>query len=84
MARVYERKREMVDGIVKVHLDRYQAMGDELIFGEGGFVDLALFVSPCEMARSAPSLPTMCFSTWGLMQPFLTRRAAPSGAPDPR
>ncbi|HTX33772.1 MAG TPA: FAD-dependent oxidoreductase [Bryobacteraceae bacterium] len=38
MARVYERKREMVDGIVKVHLDRYQAMGDELIFGEGSFV----------------------------------------------
>jgi pyruvate/2-oxoglutarate dehydrogenase complex dihydrolipoamide dehydrogenase (E3) component len=38
MARVYERKRAMVDGIAKVHLDRYQATGCELIWGEGTFI----------------------------------------------
>jgi len=43
MARVYARKREMVDGIIQVHLDKYRAAldkhrGDELIFGEGTFV----------------------------------------------
>src|SRR5580693_3938357 len=43
MAGVYKRKREMVDGIVRVHLDKYRAAldkdrGDELIFGEGTFV----------------------------------------------
>jgi pyruvate/2-oxoglutarate dehydrogenase complex dihydrolipoamide dehydrogenase (E3) component len=43
MAGVYARKREMVDGIVQVHLDKYHAAldkhrGDELILGEGKFV----------------------------------------------
>src|SRR3984957_1554807 len=38
MARVYERKRGMVEGIVKVHLDKYQASGAELIWGDGTFV----------------------------------------------
>src|ERR1700747_1622665 len=43
MVRVYERKRDMVDGIVRIHLDRYrgafdESRGDELIFGEGTFV----------------------------------------------
>ena len=38
MAGVQARKREMVEGIVQVHLDKYQAAGDELIFGEGAFV----------------------------------------------
>jgi len=38
MARVYERKREMVGGIVQVHLDKYHAAGDELLLGEGIFV----------------------------------------------
>jgi pyruvate/2-oxoglutarate dehydrogenase complex dihydrolipoamide dehydrogenase (E3) component len=38
MAGVYKRKREMVDDIVQVHLDKYRAAGDELIFGEGTFV----------------------------------------------
>jgi len=43
MAGVYARKREMVDDIVQVHLDKYRAAldkhrGDELIFGEGTFV----------------------------------------------
>lgn len=28
----------MVDAIVRVHLDKYQSAGDELIFGEGTFV----------------------------------------------
>src|SRR5580658_1223369 len=43
MAGVYARKREMVDGIIRVHLDKYraaldQSRGDELIFGQGTFV----------------------------------------------
>src|ERR1700685_1410791 len=43
MARVYARKRDMVDGIIQVHLDKYRAdldkhRGDELIFGDGAFV----------------------------------------------
>ena len=43
MAGVYARKREMVDGIVQVHLDQFHAAldphrGDELILGDGAFV----------------------------------------------
>jgi pyruvate/2-oxoglutarate dehydrogenase complex dihydrolipoamide dehydrogenase (E3) component len=43
MAGVYARKREMVEGIIQVHLDKYHATlnqdrGDELIFGDGAFV----------------------------------------------
>ena len=35
---VYRRKRDMVDEIVRVHVDRYHASGAELILGEGTFV----------------------------------------------
>jgi pyruvate/2-oxoglutarate dehydrogenase complex dihydrolipoamide dehydrogenase (E3) component len=43
MAGVYARKRDMVDGIIRVHRDKYRAAldkerGDELIFGEGTFI----------------------------------------------
>ena len=43
MAGVYARKREMVEGIVQVHLDKFHAAlnqhrGDELILGDGAFV----------------------------------------------
>jgi pyruvate/2-oxoglutarate dehydrogenase complex dihydrolipoamide dehydrogenase (E3) component len=38
MAGVYARKREMVDGIIQVHMEKYRASGDELIFGDGTFV----------------------------------------------
>jgi pyruvate/2-oxoglutarate dehydrogenase complex dihydrolipoamide dehydrogenase (E3) component len=38
MAGVYARKRDMVDGIVQVHMNKYQAAGDELILGDGAFV----------------------------------------------
>src|SRR5215469_4156018 len=43
MAGVYERKRQMVEGIIQVHLRKFEAAmnksrGDELIFGEGTFV----------------------------------------------
>lgn len=38
MAGVYARKREMVESIVQIHLDKYHAAGDELIFGNGTFV----------------------------------------------
>ncbi len=38
MPGVYARKREMVDGIVQVHLDKYHAAGDEIILGGAAFV----------------------------------------------
>src|SRR6202167_4558634 len=38
MAGVYARKRAMVDGIIQVHINKYRAAGDELIFGEGKFI----------------------------------------------
>jgi len=37
MATVRKRKREMVDGLVRMHLDRYKASGAELIMGEAKF-----------------------------------------------
>jgi pyruvate/2-oxoglutarate dehydrogenase complex dihydrolipoamide dehydrogenase (E3) component len=38
MGRVRQRKREMVDGLVAMHLDKYKASGAELILGAGHFV----------------------------------------------
>src|SRR5579862_5061931 len=38
MARVRQRKREMVDGLVAMHLDLYKASGAELIMGAGRIV----------------------------------------------
>src|SRR3979490_715629 len=38
MAKVLARKREMVDGLIAMHLDRYRASGAELIMGTGRFV----------------------------------------------
>jgi pyruvate/2-oxoglutarate dehydrogenase complex dihydrolipoamide dehydrogenase (E3) component len=38
MARVRQRKREMVDGLIALHLDLYKKSGAELIMGEGRFV----------------------------------------------
>jgi pyruvate/2-oxoglutarate dehydrogenase complex dihydrolipoamide dehydrogenase (E3) component len=38
MGRVRQRKREMVDGLVAMHLDKYRASGAELILGAGRFV----------------------------------------------
>jgi pyruvate/2-oxoglutarate dehydrogenase complex dihydrolipoamide dehydrogenase (E3) component len=38
MAGVYARKRDMVDGIVQVHLNKYQASGAEIVCGDGVFV----------------------------------------------
>jgi len=39
MTVVRQRKREMVDGLVKMHLDRYKATGAELSLGEAKFTD---------------------------------------------
>jgi pyruvate/2-oxoglutarate dehydrogenase complex dihydrolipoamide dehydrogenase (E3) component len=39
MAGVYERKRKMVDDLVKLHLDQYHASGAELILGDGRFIE---------------------------------------------
>jgi pyruvate/2-oxoglutarate dehydrogenase complex dihydrolipoamide dehydrogenase (E3) component len=38
LARVRQRKRDMVDGLIAMHLDRYRASGAELIMGAGRFV----------------------------------------------
>ncbi len=38
MAAVRKRKREMVDGLIKMHLDRYKATGAELIMGSAKFI----------------------------------------------
>src|SRR5947209_6153307 len=38
MARVRQRKREMVEGLVALHLDLYRESGAELIMGAGRFV----------------------------------------------
>jgi pyruvate/2-oxoglutarate dehydrogenase complex dihydrolipoamide dehydrogenase (E3) component len=38
MAKVRQRKRDMVDGLVAIHLENYRASGAELIMGEGCFV----------------------------------------------
>jgi pyruvate/2-oxoglutarate dehydrogenase complex dihydrolipoamide dehydrogenase (E3) component len=38
MGRVRQRKRDMVDGLVAMHLDKYRASGAELIMGAGRFV----------------------------------------------
>src|SRR5438270_2440901 len=38
MKRVLARKRDMIDGLIAMHLDRYKASGAELIMGTGRFV----------------------------------------------
>jgi pyruvate/2-oxoglutarate dehydrogenase complex dihydrolipoamide dehydrogenase (E3) component len=38
MTRVRQRKREMVDGLVAMHLDQYRASGAELIMGSARFI----------------------------------------------
>jgi len=35
---VRQRKRDMVDGLIAMHLDHYRASGAELILGAGRFV----------------------------------------------
>src|SRR5947209_16959823 len=37
MAAVRKRKREMVEGLIAMHLDRYKASGAELVMGEAKF-----------------------------------------------
>src|SRR5271157_702454 len=39
MVQVRQRKRDMVDGLIAMHLDRYKASGAELIKGTGRFVE---------------------------------------------
>src|SRR5215469_12012831 len=38
MGRVRQRKRDMVEGLIALHLDKYKASGAELIMGSGRFV----------------------------------------------
>ena len=38
MAKVRARKREMVDGLIKMHLEKYKQSGAELTMGSGKFV----------------------------------------------
>src|SRR3981081_2003799 len=37
MAKVRQRKRDMVEGLVAIHLENYKASGAELMMGEGRF-----------------------------------------------
>jgi pyruvate/2-oxoglutarate dehydrogenase complex dihydrolipoamide dehydrogenase (E3) component len=37
IAAVRKRKREMVDGLIKIHLDKYKATGAELVMGQAAF-----------------------------------------------
>jgi pyruvate/2-oxoglutarate dehydrogenase complex dihydrolipoamide dehydrogenase (E3) component len=37
MAAVRKRKREMVEGLIAMHIDRYKATGAELVMGEARF-----------------------------------------------
>jgi pyruvate/2-oxoglutarate dehydrogenase complex dihydrolipoamide dehydrogenase (E3) component len=39
MALVRKRKREMVEGLIEMHLERYKASGAELVMGEAKFID---------------------------------------------
>src|SRR6202051_3264302 len=39
IAAVRKRKREMVEGLIAVHLDRYKASGAELVMSEAKFID---------------------------------------------
>ena len=61
MAGVFERKRKMVDEIVKVHLDKYHASGDELILGMENSPDRARYRSRCGTAASG-HLPATVYS----------------------
>jgi hypothetical protein len=47
MAKVRQRKREMVEGLIAAHLDLYRQSGAELILGDGRFV------APKTLARDA-------------------------------
>ncbi len=38
MVAVRQRKREMVDGLIKIHLDNFKATGAGLIMGSGRFI----------------------------------------------
>src|SRR5690606_30938429 len=38
MPKVLQRKRDMVEGLIAMHLDNYEASGAELIMGSGRFV----------------------------------------------
>src|SRR6266581_2102626 len=39
MAKVRQRKREMVEGLIALHLDLYRESGAELLLGDGWFVE---------------------------------------------
>ena len=38
MPGVRARKRKMVGGLIKIHLDKYRAFGAELVMGQGRFI----------------------------------------------
>jgi len=55
MAAVRERKREMVEGLVDLHLEKYRASGAELVMGHGRFVA----PSTIEVALNAGGVRTL-------------------------
>ena len=64
MAGVYARKREMVDGIVQVHLDKYHAAGQVAVMNSSSATAhssrLAPFTSRCAMGANVRSPLTAC------------------------
>src|SRR5882762_4699400 len=55
MAAVRKRKREMVEGLIAMHLDRYKATGAELVMGEAKFMDSKTRQSHRYLAWPKPS-----------------------------
>ncbi len=65
MAGVYARKREMVEGIVQVHLDKYRAVLDQIAVMNSSSATahswrLAPFKSHCATGANVRSPPTGC------------------------
>jgi len=75
MAKVRQRKRAMVEGLVATHLDLYRESGTELIMGDGRFVASKTLECDCATAARACSAASGFSSTWGRV-----RRSHPSPA----
>ena len=63
MAGVQDRKRRMVDALIKVHLDRYEASGVELIMGHGRFVAPKTIGKVAELLRSTAGWVVLSLGT---------------------
>ncbi len=64
MAKVLKRKREMVEGLVAMHVDFYKASGAELVMGEGRFVAEKTIEVHLNGGGTRVLSGERCFSTW--------------------